>query len=134
MPVLDIVAGFWNFNSGNTTTAEWKLAYRTEIFSGIVSLFSWAFYFQQNPTYMNWFLIYSRIYVIVEAVNLFLVYAAEESWPNNLNQSTNFAYFVHIFGLITSLVWMIMVNNLNVMITPESMEMDVNNYRVNAEF
>lgn len=45
----------------------------------------------------------SKVYIIVEAVNIFLVYNAEADTPNLVNSATEFSYFAHVFGLLMSI-------------------------------
>jgi membrane associated rhomboid family serine protease len=47
----------------------------------------------------------AAVYVLVEIINLFLVYQAEDSAPNTTDQATNFAYMAHFFGLMMAIVY-----------------------------
>jgi len=38
-------------------------------------------------------------------INLFLVYQADDTYPNTVNNATNFAYFSHIFGMLVTLAF-----------------------------
>lgn len=84
-----------------------------EIFGGIWGLFSWATLFQTNVSLVQVFMFTSRFHILVEIANLFLVYSAEDTWSNNQNGASNFAFIVHSFGLVMSLMWLISVNTYN---------------------
>lgn len=48
----------------------------------------------------------SRIYIILEAVNIFLVYNADQEATNYANNATEFSFFAHAFNLLMSIAYL----------------------------
>ena len=89
MPLLDLIAGIWNFNTWNAFDSDdWTLAYRVEIIGGVWGLISWLSFFQNDPQLVQVFLFTSRFHILVEAADLFLVYSAEDTWSNIYDGAT----------------------------------------------
>ena len=112
VPVLDIASGLWINNdwkalADNAALADnkvWRNSFYASVATGGLGLVMWGATVFMGPPFGMWI----AVNVVLEAVNLYLVYAAEKKWPNktpNLakaTQSTNFAYGAHGFGLLFS--------------------------------
>lgn len=42
LPVLDLIAGFWNANTWDSTSDAWRTAYFVEIGTGVFMFMAWA--------------------------------------------------------------------------------------------
>jgi len=119
VPVLDLAAGYWIYNdwqdlndSGLEDNMVWEVAYIASAVTGGLGLAAWGGAIFMGPPFGIWF----AVNIVLEAVDLYLVYRAEDKWPNDSTnfvnddgtdastQSTNFAYAAHSINLVLSAV------------------------------
>jgi len=106
VPILDLIAGVWNFSTWGQTNQQWENAYYFELSMSFLMLIAWLTVFERSKTtQFAFFNQMAAVYVLIEIINLFLVYQAEDTTPNTVDQATNYAYFSHVFGLLMSLVF-----------------------------
>ena len=117
VPVLDIASGLWINNDWSeladadvADNTVWQNSFYASVATGGLGLVMWGATVFMGPPFGMWF----AVNVVLEAVNLYLVYAAEDKYPNNSTNfvnddgtdastmSTVFAYGAHGFGLVFS--------------------------------
>jgi hypothetical protein len=108
VPLFDILAGFWNMSEwSDSSLSEWDNVYLAELGFGTIGLVLWGGAVFMGAPFESIFVISSKVQIIEEALMLYLVYNAEDSYANADyvdSQATNFAYMAHALGLAYSAV------------------------------
>ena len=110
IPVLDFSAGLWNYYDWNESgLKKWENAYVVEMMFAAVNLVSWSgAIFLNNQVgvfYRHHIRFMSVATVGLEIIKLYLVYRADEEYPNKVfvdTPSKLYAYVVHAVGLVYS--------------------------------
>ncbi len=118
IPVLDFSAGLWNYYDWNESgLKKWENAYVVEMMFAAVNLVSWTgaiflnnqvgVFYRQHIRFMSF------ATVGLELINLYLVYRADDYYPNEVfvdTPSKLYAYVVHAVGLVYSAATIPVVN------------------------
>lgn len=106
IPVMSLMAGFWQYSDWSDAVGfdEWSQAYMVEIGVSLISLPLWggAVFMAGGPLDAI-FPISSKVNILLSVVQLYLVYRADDAYPNATwveSQSTNFGYFAQVFGVV----------------------------------
>ena len=96
VPVLDLTAGLWNNSElGDAVVDEWSTMIYFELGIGAVSLIAWgSAAFMANTAVLP---IWSKVNILLEAVAIYLVYAAADVVEGG--SSISFSYAAHAIGL-----------------------------------
>ena len=101
VPVLDIAAGLYNYDTWDDISDEWTLTYSVEVVSGAILFCSWGLV-QVMPSMMTIFDMNTKLHILVETAVLYLVYAADDAFENTENSGTEFSYMAAAVGLFLS--------------------------------
>jgi hypothetical protein len=108
VPVMDLVAGIWHLSdwSDIAGTTAWKTTYFTELAAATTGLvfYGGANYMSMDSFFYSNFELYSRVHILLEATMLFLVFNANDKYPNDNtlgvdSLSTTFGFIAHGFGV-----------------------------------